>query len=115
MLIMNSLSFNVQDNNVFVESGGGKKEISKEVLLEICHLLLGNIAEPRDYTSITSVKKLLRVINVECQPDDSEDEGSSEEKPKTTTAPKRTGPVRRGPAVKKPPPQEESSDDSEDE
>ena len=75
-------------------------EISKDVMLEICQTILGNIQE-RDYTSISSIRKLLTIIKLECEPDESEDEVLEQKQ------------VKKPLPVKKNVPQSESDDDDD--
>lgn len=113
---MDSLNFMLENGDVYVSKGQGKKKISKDAMLEICYLLLGHIAEPRDYTSVTSVKKLLHIIDVECQPDesDAEDEKEAPVKPSTKTVPVPAA-KKAVAAPKKAPPTEASSSEDSDE
>jgi len=122
---MNSFSFKIEGESVYLVCGDNKKTISKEIMLETCYLLLGNIAEQRDYSSVTSLSKLLRIINIECEPDTSDDEKETPTKPPATatvatiatvasSTAKRPAPVRKAPATKTVAPPAEDSEASSD-
>lgn len=128
---MSELTFCVKNGKGCVRSNGQEKELTKDFMVELFQNVLGVVSPDRDYTSVTSLRKLLRVIDLEFEPDESDDEDSEkedsdheseeEEKPET---PK---PAARGPkrVVKRPPPRkpapptkeesEEESDETEDE
>nr|QBK87487.1 MAG: hypothetical protein LCMAC201_03970 [Marseillevirus LCMAC201] len=114
------LGFQIQEGKAFLIRHTNKKEIPRDALLEIYQLILGHLAPNRDYSSVTSVRKLLRIIDLECEPDDSDSESeeaakpSSKPAPKTATKPRRpvARTVRRTPV--KPTKEEESDDDSDE-
>ena len=71
---MSDLGFRVEGNKAFVIRGDNEKEISRDTVIQVYQLLLSSISPNRDYTTITSTKKLLKTIDLECEPDDSDDE-----------------------------------------
>ena len=79
-----SINFSIVGNKPTLQVGAHHKELSKEAMLEVLQLVLSHVAGNRDYTNIVSVSKLLKIIELECEPDDSD--GESEEKPTAPTA-----------------------------
>lgn len=128
---MSDIGFRVQGNKGYLLRGSAQKELPRDTILEIYQLVLNRLSPNRDYTSVTSVSKLLRIIDLECEPDDSSDETEAvEEKPrgksapavqvpapapKATVAPKAStgGSARKPPA--KPAKEESEEEESEDE
>ena len=118
---MSDLGFRVQGSKAYVIRNGNEKEIPRDSILEIYQLVLGNIAPHRDYSSVTSVRKLLRIIDLECEPDESD--GESDDEGNDSEESEEAKPVVRGrrPAVRtvrrtvKPAPKEDSDEDSDDE
>ncbi len=113
------IGFQVQDGKTFLIRGSNKKEIPRDTILEIYQLLVGQIAQNRDYSSVTSVRKLLRIIDLECEPDDSDDEAEEPApaaKPAANTRTSRPAArtVRRTPAKTVAVKKEESDNDSDD-
>jgi hypothetical protein len=117
---MSELTFRTQGSTVKLVCGGNEKTLEKDVLLEVCQTILSR--GKRDYSEVTSVKKLLRLIELECEPDESGEDSENEAEPvvakkpvaKPTTvrrpvAGKKT--VNRQPVTK--PPQNGDSDSSE--
>lgn len=127
---MSELTFCVKNGKGCVRSNGQEKELAKDFMVELFQNLLGVVSPDRDYTSVTSLRKLLRVIDLEFEPDESDDEAESEkedsdhdseeeepEPPKQVGNPKR---VVKRPLPRKPAPpvkeeSEEESDETEDE
>jgi hypothetical protein len=120
---MSELGFRVQGSKAYVIRNGNEKEIPRDSILEIYQLVLGNIAPNRDYSSVTSVRKLLRIIDLECEPDESDGESDDEDEESEEEAPVVSNPTRgRRPAVRtvrravKPDPKDDTDDeDSDDE
>lgn len=105
-----------------IQLNGVTRKMPKNVLVEIYQILLTQVCPERDYTGVTSCHKLLKILDLEFEPDDSGSEGSEGEPPpvsppvskpkaKTTPAPKGRKPVGR-PAVKKSEPESESESES---
>lgn len=118
---MSELTFRFENGKVQLVRGDNKKELPRDSLLEVCQLVLGHLADNRDYSAVTSVRKLLRIIDLECEPDESDEEKEVEEekpapKPVAKPVPRKT-PARRPAPAKKPAVKEEDSDedDSDDE
>lgn len=119
---MSELTFSVKGGKGCVSSNGQEKELSKEFMLELFQNVLGVVSPDRDYTSVTSLRKLLRVIDLEFEPDESEDEASEaseaeEEEEKPAPVVKKTvkrAVVKRPPPAKKEESEEEESEDSEE-
>ena len=112
------IGFQVQGGKALLIRHANKKEISRDVVLEVYQLILGHIASNRDYSNVTSIRKLLRIIDLECEPDDSDDESEGEPskpaaipaaKPATKARQPAARTVRRTPA--KPAKKESDSDD----
>lgn len=134
------LGFQVENNKVWLVRGENRKEYPRDAFLGVCQMVLSTVANGRDYTSITSVRKLLRTIDLECEPDESDDEhelpnkpvaravvtkkpstkeseSGSEEESKAPKKPVRAAPARRAPVrkpVAKPTPAKDSDTDSDD-
>lgn len=82
------ISFKFTDKKVHLIRGSVSREIPKDVLVEILHIALSNLAGNRDYGNITSISKLFQTIDLECVPDDSDDSDDSDEvAPKVASAP----------------------------
>ena len=111
---MSDLGFRVQGSKAYVVRNGNEKEVPRESILEIYQLVLGHISPNRDYSNVTSVRKLLRIIDLECEPDESEDESDKDES-EEEEKPKPSKPRGRRPAARKPAPKEESEDEDEEE
>ncbi len=122
---MSDICFRVQGTKAYVICNGKEKQVPRESILEICQLVIGHIAPNRDYTSVTSVGKLMRIIDLECEPDDSDNESEKvEDDEKPATKKPSTKAVARKPAVRtvrrtpaKPAPKDsdkDSDNDSED-
>lgn len=125
---MSELTFCVKNGKGCVRSNGQEKELTKDFMIEMFQNVLGVVSPDRDYTSVTSLRKLLRVIDLEFEPDESDDEAESEkedsdhESEEEVVVPATRGPKR---VVKRPPPRkpappakeesEEESDETEDE
>lgn len=121
------IGLQVKGSKAFLVRGDNRKEIPRDAVLEVYQLLLGCIAS-RDYTSVTSLRKLLLIIDLECQPDDSDneteeaetdspDEPEPEPAPKPTRAKpasKRPGRVARKTPAKPVPPESSSEEESSD-
>jgi pyruvate/2-oxoglutarate dehydrogenase complex dihydrolipoamide acyltransferase (E2) component len=71
------VGFQTVDGRHYLVRGSTRKEIEREVLIELYQAVLGRLAQNRDYTSITSISKLLKVIDLECAADDSDSEESA--------------------------------------
>ena len=56
---MSDLGFRVQGNKAYVIRGDNEKEIPRDSILEIYQLVLNHLSPNRDYSSVTSVRKLL--------------------------------------------------------
>lgn len=110
---MSELTFRFDNGKVHLVKGDNKKELPRDSLLEVCQLILGHLVDNRDYTSVTSVNKLLRIIDLECEPDESDNEVQEESKPVAKPVP-RKAPVRRQAPAKKPVVEEDSDDDSDE-
>lgn len=109
---MSDIGFGIENNKAYVSCAGAKKELPRESLLEIYQLVLGHLAPNRDYSSVTSVRKLLRIITLECEPDESDDESDAEPEPEPE--PKKPVRARKAPAkgAKKPPAKEPEPEES---
>lgn len=68
------ISFKLTDKGAFLVRGSTTKELPRDALVEIFHTVLTHLAPNRDYGNITSLSKLVRTIDLECAPDDSDDE-----------------------------------------
>lgn len=108
---MSDIGFRVEGSKAYVLRSGHEKEIPRETVLEIYQLVLGHLAPNRDYSAVTSIRKLVRIIDLECEPDESEDESDSEseEEPKPI---KKKHTIR--PAKKTQPKRKESSESEEE-
>jgi hypothetical protein len=126
---MSDLTLRLQGNKTFIVNNGNTKEIPKESMIELYQMLLSQLSPKRDYSSVSSLTKLFRIIQLECEPDDSD--GSEEEptpsKPVETSKPSAPAkssantktPVKSTPVVKTPAknvkvPESEDDDDDED-
>lgn len=70
-----SLTFTVgEGGRVQIVKGTNHKEFSKEAFVGILQMVLATISPNRDYSSIVSINKLLKVIDLECEPDESDGE-----------------------------------------
>ena len=100
---MKSLSFTVKENTIELVSSvlgnESKREIQKELLVSVLQTVLSEISPQRDYSSVSSMRKLFRVLDIEMSPDDSDDD---DEPPPvlSSTVKKSVPPVK--PALKKP-------------
>lgn len=81
-----SLNFSIVGNKPTLQVGQHHKELTKEAMLEVLQLVLSHVAGTRDYTNVVSVGKLLKIIELECEPDDSDSE-SEPKKPASTQHP----------------------------
>ena len=112
------IGFQVQGQQAFVLRGDTRKEIPRDTVLEIYQLVLGNIAPNRDYSSVTSLKKLARIVDLECEPDESDDEESEAAPIKAAPAKAKGKPaprtVRKAAPAKAAPVADSDSDDSDD-
>ena len=77
---MSDLGFRLQGSKAYLVRAGNEREIPRESLLEIYQLVLGHISPVRDYSNVTSIRKLLRIIDLECEPDESEESDDESEK-----------------------------------
>lgn len=68
------ISFRTVGETSIIIRNGIEKNIPKEILLEIYQMVLGHLSPNRDYSNISSNRKLLRIIDIEFEPDDSEEE-----------------------------------------
>ena len=113
-IIMSDIGFSMENNKAFVHCAGQRKELPRESLLEIYQLTLGHLVPNRDYSSVTSVRKLRRIVEMECEPDESDDESEPEPEPepepKKTPVRPRKAPVKAG---KKAPAKSEPEESSE--
>ena len=78
---MSELTFKLKNNKLYILRGSSEKELPKTVLVDVYHVVLSYLAENRDYSSITSLRKLGYVLDMECIEDksDNEEEESDEE------------------------------------
>ena len=95
---MSDIGFRVQGSKAYVIRGENEKEIPRDAVLEIYQLVLGHISPNRDYSSVTSVRKLLRIVDLECEPDESEDEDESEEEEEAPKPARGRRPAAKAPA-----------------
>ncbi len=105
---MSSIEFKLEDKKTFLIRNEQTKEISRDLLLEICQLLLSHLTSTRDYSNVTSIHKLLRIIDLECEPDESDTEPNVEPEPEESK--KRPAQRRAGPRTRKSPVKNEDSD-----
>jgi outer membrane biosynthesis protein TonB len=119
---MSSVSFTMENNTCYVVKGSFKKEVSKELFLEMLQLTLAHLSPSRDYSSVSSINKLLKIVELECEPDESDGEGEEEPEPEPVQVPEKKSqpvkqtqkqqPVKQTP--KKPVKNESSDEDSDD-
>jgi hypothetical protein len=69
-----SLSFTMENNTTFIVKGNYKKEVTKDLFLEMLQLTLAHVSPSRDYSSVSSINKLLKIVELECEPDESDSE-----------------------------------------
>jgi len=87
-----SLTFTFDGTKVNLVKSGNTKELTKDVFVELLQITLSHISPNRDYTSITSINKLLKTIDLECEPDESDDE-EAVPSPEPVKQPVKTVPV----------------------
>src|SRR5689334_9750547 len=76
-----NLSFEFDQNKkAYLIVNGQKKSVEADVILEVCQAVLANISPERDYKSITSLTKLMKIIDMELLDDDSDDDVPKEVK-----------------------------------
>ena len=99
-----SLTINLVGGKPVLQVGNNKKELSKEAVLEMLQLMLSHVAGNRDYTNVVSVTKLVKIIELECEPDESDGETEeAESKPETTAvSQKEEEPAAKRPASRAP-------------
>lgn len=69
-----------KQGKVELRYNGNQTTVHKETLVSFVLSVLEQVNPSRDYTSVTSVQKLLRILDIEMIPDDSD----VEEEPKKT-------------------------------
>ena len=124
------IGFRVEGKKALLLRGKNKTELPRETVVEIYQLVLGRLSPNRDYNNVTSLQKLLKIIDLECEPDESDESDDEKVVParKSTTvarsgASTKKAPVKEAPVVKKRPaahtvrktPVKEESDDDESE
>ena len=82
-----TLTFNFKNDKAYIVRYDQEKEIPRDLLLEVYQLLLGQLCPNRDYSNVTSIKKLLKIIDLEFEPDDSDDEPVASEEVKVIEEP----------------------------
>jgi len=88
---MNDLAFRLTGTKAVLIRNGKELVVSRDLILEIYQSVLGHVNPQRDYSNITSTKKLLRVLDLEFDPDDSDDEHEQTSEPlKTVVVPVKT-------------------------
>jgi len=70
------ITFKLTDKQALLIRGNISKEIPRDAIVEILHTALTHICPNRDYGNITSVSKLFKTIDLECAPDDSDNEAA---------------------------------------
>lgn len=68
------MSFQFENKQAYLMVNDQKKSLPVDLLLEICQTILTNISPDRDYKSITSLTKLIKMINIELMNDESDEE-----------------------------------------
>lgn len=97
------LTLKTEGNKTFLVSGKERRELSRDLLVELYQLLISNLASNRDYSNVSSLTKLRRILELEMEPDESEDETPPKKRTNSKTP------------VKEESEDEDSDDDSEDE
>lgn len=92
-----------------LKTESGTATLSKDAMVPLYQLLLANVTKDRDYSNVTSVKKLAKCLELELVPDDSDDESDGDDEapppPKKEPEPVKKAPVQKKkatPAVAKP-------------
>ena len=73
-----SLTLSLTNGKAQLGLNGVSRDIPKSVLVEVYQILLSQVCPDRDYTSVTSCTKLLKIFNLEFEPDESDDDASGE-------------------------------------
>ena len=117
------IGFRVEGKKALLLRGKNKTELPRNVAIEVYRLVVGCLSSNRDYSNVTSSQKLLKIIDLECEPDESDDETSTKKvvPAKKNNALAKGGkktpvktPIKKGPAVRKPPVKQESEDEDDE-
>jgi len=85
-----------------LKTESGTVKLSKDAMVPLYQLLLANVAKDRDYSNVTSVKKLAKCLELELVPDDSDDESDGDGDNEAPPPPKKEPePVKKAPVQKK--------------